>query len=69
MFLTLYMLVYKSCTLRPQSFDELGTSRGVCLGLLDLIFFLVLFICPFGVSVVSGWYFSTLGSVIIGRPM
>ena len=53
-FLTLYMLVYMSCTLLPHSVYVLGTSRRVRLGLVDLTFFLDWFICPFGVLLVSG---------------
>ena len=68
-FLTSYMLVYTSCTLRPRSVDVLGTSRGESFGLVYLTFFLDWFICPFGVSLVSGLYLTTLRSLIIGHHM
>ena len=40
-FLTSYMLMYKSRTLCPCSISVLGTSRGVRLGLVDLTCFLL----------------------------
>ena len=53
-FLISYTLVYTPRTLCPCSVDVLRTSRGVRLGLVDIIFFLDWFRCTFGFLFVSG---------------
>ena len=47
----------------------LHVSKGVDFGLVDRTFFRVWFICPFGVSVVSGQYLATLRLLSIGQPV
>ena len=41
LFLTSYTLMYMSRAFFPWSVAVFGTSRGICLGLVDLIFFLI----------------------------